>query len=297
MIRNFEEMAGKINRSGGSRLAVAASHDEHTLEAVFDAEKSLGITSVFVGDKEKTFAIARNLGMEISEDRFIDAASDEDAAAKAVALVRDGRADALMKGKLQTATLLRAVLNKENGIRSGGLLSHLAAIETGAYGKLLFMTDGGMNTHPDLAQKKLIVENSIRFMATVGYAEPKVAALAAVETVSDKMPETLDAKALQDMSERGEIPGCILEGPLSFDLAVSKESAMTKGISGRVAGQADLLLVPDIASGNIMSKALTYLGGAKMAGLILGAKVPIILVSRGASAEEKRLSIMMGLCG
>jgi phosphate butyryltransferase len=189
--------------------------------------------------------------------------------------------------------LLKAVVDKENGIRRGGLMSHVAVLESPNYHKLMFITDGGMVTGPNLEQKKAIMENCVKFVCQLGYEMPKAAALAAVEVINEKMPETVDAGELTRMNREGEIEGCIVEGPLSFDLAISEESARIKGFKSQIAGDVDIFLAPDMATGNIVAKSLIYLGNAKMAGCILGAKVPIILVSRGASAEEKMLSILL----
>ncbi|MCL2672315.1 MAG: phosphate acyltransferase [Clostridiales bacterium] len=293
MYPNFEALKARVLRGARRTIALAAAADPHSLEAVRDAEALLGVDYFLVGDAAKIAALAAQIGFDIKSERVIPASTDEEAAALAVALVREGRADVLMKGRLQTATLLKAVLHRETGIRGAGQLSHLCAMECAAYPKLLFQTDGGINPHPNLAQKRAILENALAFMHALGYKNPKVAVLAAVETVSDKMPETQDAAALA----AANIPGCILEGPLSFDLAISSGAAAIKGVESAVSGDADLLLVPNVATGNIMTKALLYLGGAKMAGCVLGAAAPIILVSRGASAEEKLYSIMMALAG
>ena len=198
-----------------------------------------------------------------------------------------------MKGKLQTATLLSAVVNKETGIRTGKLMSHLTLLEIPGYHKLLAVSDGGMVISPDLKNKKDILCNSVEALHSLGVDCPKTAVLCAVETVNSKMPETEDAKALKDASINGEFPNCSIEGPISFDLTVSKESADIKGYSSPVTGDADLIIVPSMATGNIMCKSLIYMANATMAGCILGAKVPIVLTSRGSSEKEKLLSIAL----
>jgi len=239
--------------------------------------------------------IAKEIQFDLDLDTIVHAGSDEEAAYLAIQLIRDGHAEVLMKGNLQTPTLLKAVLDKESGISGGGILSHLAVLDSPAYSRLMFVTDGGMNIAPDLSQKKAILENSVVFMRKMGYDCPNVAVLAASESVSEKMQETLDARDLVQMNKNAEITDCVVAGPLSFDLAISRESAEIKGAECAISGEADLFLMPNIATGNIMSKALIYLGGTKMAGCILGTKVPIVLVSRGASAEEKLLSILLTL--
>ena len=295
MFENFDAL--KRDALGGETktIAVASAADLHSLEAVRDAVNELNIKYKLVGDFDKIIEIAKQIGFDLDTEAIVPTNSEEESARTSIQLVRDGHAEVLMKGNMQTATLLKAVLDKENGISGGSILSHLAVLESPNYHKLLFMTDGGMNIYPDLAQKKSILENSVKFMNKMGYQTTKVAALAAVETVNEKMPETVDANALAAMNKNAEIENCIVEGPLSFDLAISRESAKIKGVGSKVSGDVDLLLVPNIATGNIMSKALMYLGGAKMAGCILGAKVPIVLVSRGASSEEKLLSILLTL--
>lgn len=295
MIKNFDELLSKKSKAADKVIAVAASSHLYTLKAVFDAEEEFGISYVLIGDSKKTLELCQSLGKRISDERIIHVDTDEEAALKAVALVKEKKADVLMKGNLQTATLLKAVLNKERGISSGGVMFHMAVIEAMGYDRLLFMSDGGMIPYPTLSQKRSIIENGAAFMRALGYTEPKIAVLSAVETVSEKMPETIEAKELTRLNEEGIIKGCIVEGPLSMDLAVSPESAETKGIKSRIGSKADFLIMPNISAGNIMSKALTFLGGAKMAGCILGAQVPIVLVSRGASEEEKRLSLLLCL--
>jgi len=295
LFENFEALKRSTLGKAAKTIVVAAAADLSSLEAINEAVKELNVKYKLVGDSKKIMEIAGQIGFDIDESAIIHTNSEEDAARASIQLIRDGEAEVLMKGNLQTATLLKAVLNKENGISSGGVLSHLAVLESPAYSRLMFITDGGMNIAPDLTQKKAILENSVQFMRLMGYDCPNVAVLAAAESVSEKMPETIDAAELVNMRKNAEIVGCVVEGPLSFDLAINKESAVIKGFESKVSGEVDLFLVPNIATGNIMSKALIYLGGAKMAGCILGAKVPIVLVSRGASVEEKLLSILLTL--
>lgn len=296
MYQDFLSLRNKFTASEQKTIVVAAAHDEHTLEAVFLAEKTIPMQSILVGDRKRIIDIAKRLGINgFDEELIINADDNDDCARKAVALVRDGSAQVLMKGIMETSTLLKAVLNKQTGIRESATMSHLALLETPGYHKLVAITDGGMIPHPTLEQKVDIVRNAVNFYVKMGFPRPKIAALAAAETVSEKIPESMDAAALKAMCDRGELGDCLLEGPVSFDIAVSSEAAEIKGYAGKISGDADILLVPAIATGNILAKGLLYWGGAKMAGCILGAKVPIILVSRGASAEEKLLSIMLCL--
>ena len=294
MLKNFDELKSKVLQIKEKKvIALACAADGASLEALRDAERELGVNYLLIGDADAILEAARKVNFDIAREKIVQADNEANVAEIAVNLVREGRADILMKGKMQTSSLLKAVVDKEKGIRTGGLMSHMAVLECPAYPKLMYITDGGMVTQPDLEQKRAILQNSVDFLRQMGYDAPKAAILAAVEAVNPKMQETVDADALAQANRTGEIADCIVEGPLSFDLAISAESAKTKGVQSRVAGDADIFLLPDIAAGNIMSKALIYLAGAKMAGCILGAKAPIIVVSRGAGAEEKMLSILL----
>lgn len=294
VIKNFDELIKKVQSfEGKKKVAVAAAHDEHALEAVFHAVENNIIEPVLIGDKGKIKAIAAKLGKAVSDDSIIEAADDNEAAAKAVELARNGQVDFIMKGKLQTADLLRAVVDKEKGLRTGKVMSHVSIQEVPTYHKLIITTDGGMMMYPDLEQKKKIIENAVGVLHSLGYENPKVGVLAAVETVNPKMPESVDGGKLKEMNQNGEITGCIVEGPISYDLAMNKESAEIKGYSSPVAGDPDILIVPNITAGNILGKCLVYSAGAKMAGFIVGAKVPIVLTSRGSSSEEKYLSLVI----
>ncbi|HSN59172.1 MAG TPA: bifunctional enoyl-CoA hydratase/phosphate acetyltransferase [Clostridiaceae bacterium] len=294
VINNFDELIKKVQSfEGKKKVAVAAAHDEHALEAVFHAVENNIVEPVFIGNKEKIKEIAAKLGKTVSDDSIIDTADDIEAAAKAVELARNGQVDFIMKGKLQTADLLRAVVDKEKGLRTGKVMSHVSIQEVPSYHKLLITTDGGMMMYPDLEQKKKIIENAVEVLHSLGYENPKVGVLAAVETVNPKMPESVDAGKLKEMNQNGEITGCIVEGPISYDIAMNKESGEIKGFVSPVAGDPDILIVPNITAGNILGKCLVYSAGAKMAGFIVGAKVPIVLTSRGSSSEEKYLSLVI----
>jgi len=290
--KSFSELISKTT-AAPKTLVVAAAHDEHTLEAVFAASEKLGTRYILVGNREKINAIASELGALPEQSTIIDSADDIDSAKKAVAFIREKSADALMKGILETKTLLKEVLDRETGIRGTGTLSHLAVLEVPIYEKLICVTDGGMIPNPTLAQKVDIAINAAAFYRQMGCKTPKIAALCATESVSPKIPETVEAAELQEMCRKGELGDCLLEGPISFDLAIDKESAKIKGFKSQISGETDILLVPNITVGNVVAKALMYWAGAKMAGCILGAKTPIVLASRGATAEEKLLSIMI----
>jgi len=293
MFKNFNDLNKKTNNIPKT-LVVAAAHDIHTLRAVNAASKELKMQYILVGRQNDIQTLSEKAGIPISGE-IIDEPDEASCARRAVSLIRNGSGNALMKGLIETGTLLKEVLDTKNGIKGSGTLSHLAVLETPAYHKLIGITDGGMIPAPTFEQKVEIVKNTAGFYNKMGYKKPKIAALCASEAVSPKIPETIDAAELQAKSERGELGRCLLEGPLSFDLAINKKSAETKGITSQISGEADILLVPGITTGNVLAKGLIYWAGAKMAGCILGAKTPIILTSRGAGTEEKILSIKLCL--
>ena len=291
VISGFQELKTQLREAVPQRAVVAAAHEEHTLEAVFQAQRDGLIRPILVGDGEKIRAIARALGREVPEEDLVEAGDDAACARQAVELIRQGRGKLLIKGMLQTGTLLKAVVQPDTGIRASELLSHVAILDVPAYHKLLFLTDGGMVVAPDRNQKREILRNVLSLCRFLGYEKPKVAVLCAVETVSPRMPETGDAAALKAEGERGDFGPCLIEGPISFDLATDREAAEVKGYHSPVAGDADILLVPAIAAGNLLGKALYGMAGGDMAGVVLGASVPITVNSRGAAPEEKYDSI------
>lgn len=276
-------------------LVVAGAHDEGTLEAVFAFAGEFGAGFILVGDREKIMSISSKTGHEPKAGEVVDAGDAENCAEIAVGLIKEGAGNALMKGMIDTGSLLKRVLDKNTGIRGSGTLSHFAFLEVPEYHKLIGITDGGMIPDPTLEQKAQIAVNTVDYLKKIGYDLPKIAALCASETVNEKIRETVEAALLQEMCEAGEFGECILEGPLSFDIAVSRESADVKNFSSKISGDVDVLLMPNITTGNVLAKGLIYWAGAKMAGCILGAKIPIVLASRGASVEEKVLSIMMSM--
>lgn len=293
-LKNFEEMiAGIQGRGKLAVVVVAAAHDEHTLEAVFMAREHKIIEPVLVGDRIKIKEILDKLNISFDEANIIHAENDAEAAEKSVKLVNEGKGDFIMKGKLQTSDLLKAVVNKEWGLRTGKVMSHVAILQVPSYHKLIAITDGGMMLYPTAEEKKEIIENAVDVFLAMGYEKPKVAVLAAVETVNPKMQETVDADLLKKMNLSGEIKNCIVEGPISYDLTMNKESAEIKGFKSEVTGEADILIAPNITTGNILSKALIESAGGKMAGMIVGARVPVVLTSRGATSEEKYLSLVL----
>ena len=275
------------------RMAVAAAGDEHTLEAVLHARKEGIVDPVLVGDKAIIDKVLAELGETVAEENIYDYADVKEAAEFAVKLVKEGKADFLMKGKLDTGVILKAVVNKENGLGQGRTMSHFTMFEVPTYHKILVPVDGGMVTYPTLEQKKDIINNTVETLISMGYDCPKVGVLACVEKLNPKMPETVEGNELKEMNKRGEIKNCIVEGPISYDCAVSKEIADFKGFNSPVAGDVDVLVAPNIHAGNIMGKMLACTCKARMAGFIVGAKCPIVLTSRGSSAEEKYLSIVV----
>lgn len=294
VFKTFDELiASQKGRPNMARMAVAAAGDEHTIEAVLKARKEGIAQPVLVGDKALIDAALEHFGETVPAEDIYDVPDLAESARFAVSLVREGKADFLMKGKLDTSILLKAVVNKENGLGTGRVMSHFTAFEVPSYHKLIVPVDGGMVTYPTLEQKKDIINNTVGALKKMGYDMPKVGVLACVEKLNPKMPETVEGDALKQMNQKGEIPDCIVEGPISYDCAMSKEIADFKGFSSPCAGDCDVLLAPNIHAGNIMGKMLTVTCGAKMAGFIVGAKCPIVMTSRGSTPEEKFLSIVL----
>lgn len=276
-------------------LSVAAAHDEEVLLAVKDACEMDIIKAILIGEEDKIRKIASEINFNLDNVEVIDESDLKLCAEKAVKLVSSGKADYVMKGLLDTSIILKEVLNKEYGLRTDSLLSHVMIYEVPSYHKLLILTDGGMNIDPDVSQKKKIADNAIKAAKSLGIENVKVACLAAKEKVNPKMQATLDADELKSMCKDGMFGnGVVVEGPIAFDLAVSKEACKIKGYESEVGGDADILLVPTIETGNGIGKALTYMANAKSAGIIMGAKAPIVLVSRADTHESKLYSIAYG---
>lgn len=294
---SFETLDFLLERSMTGKtmvLAVAAPHGEDILGAVAEAKDKGVISPILIGDRKRMEKIASGLSIDLSSFDIEEEPDDAKASELAVRAVSSGRADLLMKGNVKTATLLKAVLNKEWGLRSGALLSHVFLFQIPKMNRVYGMTDGGMSMYPDLKTKQGIIENAVTCFHKLGVKCPKVAVLAAVEVVNPDMPCTVDAAALTQMNRRGQIKGCIVDGPLALDNAVSEESARHKGIVSEVAGHADILVVPDIEAGNLLGKAMMYMSGGRGAGVIVGARKPIVLTSRFDNAETKLLSIALG---
>ena len=267
--------------------AVAYPCDETSLAGAIDAAKEGLIFPILVGPAAKIAEVAREHGIDLGAAKVVDAPDTRAAAAKAVALVRSGEAELVMKGSLHSDEILGAVVARETGLRTGRRLSHVFLLDVPAYHKALIVTDGAINIAPSLEDKVDICQNAIDLARSFGVERPKVAILAAVETVNSKMPATLDAAALCKMAERGQIKGGLVDGPLAFDNAISREAAKIKGIRSEVAGDPDILLAPDLEAGNMVAKQLSFLANADSAGLVLGAKVPVILTSRADSLRSR----------
>ena len=295
MLRSFKELLNRARRYGRVTVSVAAAQDRDALAAVKAAVEEGLINAILVGDIAAIRPMLSDIGLP-AETSLVHAPDVRQAALAATSLVRAGKAQVLMKGLVNSGDFLRAVLNEEVGLRTGRLLSHLSAYEIPGGEKIVFHTDGGINIAPTLAEKKDILVNALMALAALGIERPNVAVLAANEVVSAKMPVTLDAKALADMGRRGELPLCVIEGPVSMDVALSAEAAAHKSIPSSVAGKVDLFVVPSIEAGNLLSKALIFYAGFKNAGVVLGATHPVVMVSRADSAEAKLHSIALACC-
>jgi phosphate acetyltransferase len=273
-------------------VAAAVAHpcDQSSLTAAVDAAEAGLILPVLVGPEAKIRGVAEQFGLDISRYRLVDAPHSHAAAATAVEIVRAGRAETLMKGSLHTDELMAEVVRKDTGLRTERRISHVFIMDVPTYPKPLGVTDAAINIFPDLETKADIVRNAVDMAHALGVELPKVAILSAVETVTPKIPSTIDAAALCKMAERGQITGALLDGPLAFDNAISKEAAAIKGIRSEVAGDADILLVPDLEAGNMLAKQLSFLANADAAGIVLGARVPIILTSRADSVRARMAS-------
>lgn len=295
----LESLIDKATQSNRKTVAVAAAEDVEVIEAVLDALERDLADFLLIGDKEKINTILNlkkydwKTGKHV---RIIQAASQAEAAELAVKAIFNQEAEVVMKGNLPTNIILKAVLNKEYGLRTGNVLSHTAVFEVQGYDRFILVTDAAMNIAPDLEQKVQIIKNAVSIANSIGIKNPKVAPIAAVEVVNPAMQATLDAAALTMMNKRGQLSGCIIDGPLALDNAVSSLAAEHKGIQSDVAGQADILLVPAIETGNVLYKSLIYFAGAKVGAVIAGAKAPIVLTSRADSAESKLYSLALALC-
>ncbi|MBA1336343.1 MAG: Branched-chain phosphotransacylase [Firmicutes bacterium] len=295
MIKNFDDIIRFAAERGPKTLVVAVAQDSEVLAAV-KAASDLGIArAVLVGDGDEIRRIAGEENIDISDYEIIDEKDKAAACARAAELVGSGKADMLVKGLVDTSIVLKAVLDERTGLRTGNVLSHVAVSEVKGYDRLFVISDAGMNIAPDLQQKAQIIENAVQVAKALDVDQPKVGIVCAVEKVNPKMPATLDAQELVRMNEEGKIKDCIVGGPFALDNAVSVEAAEHKGIKHPVAGRADVLIVPDIEAGNILYKALTFFARARSSGIVVGAKVPVVVTSRADSHEAKLNSIALGV--
>lgn len=291
-MKNFKQLLDFVKDKPVRTIAVGAADDHTVLEAALMAKERQIARTILVGRKEGILEKAAKIDLELDEQDVIDEPDVVMAAVRAVELAATGQADIVMKGHIHTDDFLRAVLQKENGLRAGVLMSHVFIIEVPEFDRLLFITDGAMNIAPNLEQKAEIILNAVHLANMLGVMKPKVAVLAAVELVNPNMPATLDATVLAKMSERDQFrPLVTIDGPFALDNAISEMAAKHKGIGGPVAGVADVLMVPDIEAGNMLAKSLVYFGHYRLAGVVVGAKTPVVLTSRADSAESKMLSM------
>lgn len=295
MIKNFEELMNLAKDRGPKRVAVACAHDRDVLLSIKLAMEEEIIIPILVGDEEKIEEIAHEINFNLDGIRLVNEPDKALASRRAIEFIRLGQAEILMKGLVDTSIIMKEVLSKEMGLRTDKLISHVAIFDIASYHKVFMVTDAAMNIAPSLAEKKDIIDNSLELARALDIDKPKVAVLAAVEKVSPKMEATVHAQELVEMHKEGLITNCIIDGPFALDNAISKESAKVKGIDSPVAGDADILLAPDIEAGNVLYKSLSFLGGAKSAGIILGAKAPIVLTSRADNEEAKLNSIALAV--
>jgi phosphate butyryltransferase len=291
MLKNLAELIKDAQSKESRKMAVAAAHDEPVLVAVNNAMKEGLIIPILVGIEEEIRKMAAKIKFDLSTVQIINEEDETQACKTCIKLIRDGEADILMKGLVSTSKLLKPVLDKEKGLRKGAVLSHIAFADIPSYHKILAITDAGMNPSPDFNQKVEIVKNAVEAFHRLGVKNPKVAVVAAVETVNPKMECTVHAAMLTMMNKRKQINGCIIEGPFGFDNAINKEACEHKKIETEVGGDADIILCPDIEAGNILYKSINFLAGATTGAVIMGAKVPIVLTSRADTDKSKFMSI------
>jgi phosphate butyryltransferase len=294
-IRTFARLLEAAKAKGPKTVAVAAGHQTEVMLAGLDAEVEGLAEVILVGDGERIKQSADEESFDISRMEVIHAPHPREAAWQVMKLVSDGKADIAMKGKVETSDFLRAALSKDLSLRTGRLFTHVAAFEIPEFDRLIFISDAGVIVAPDLEQKVQIVQNAINVAHALDISVPRVAVLAATEVVNPKIPTTLDAANLSKMADRGQIKGGLVDGPLALDNAISPESARIKGIKSQVAGYADILIAPDIEAGNVLAKAITYFAQGKMAGVVVGARCPLILPSRSDTREAKLISLALGV--
>ena len=280
VLTQLQDILEKASETIPAKISVAVAEDKNVLEAIKAATNNNIIAPILVGDKEKINRLLAEIDFHVKDEDIIHATNKQIAVEMATELVAERKAAILMKGLVSSGSLLKAVLKDEYKLKKGGLLSHLAIFESPHYHKLLGLTDAAMNISPNLQDKVHLLNNAVEIFRKLGVDEPKVAVLCAIETVNENMDATIHASLLSTMNKRGQIKNCLVDGPLALDNAISREAALHKNITGEVAGDSDILLAPDINSGNILYKSLNFLGGSSSAAVIIGAKVPIVLTSR-----------------
>ncbi len=297
MLKNFAEIREHALKIGRKRVAIPMAEDATSLRTALYAQKSGLAEAVLIGREEKIKETLTIIEQSTEDFEIINCRNPEEAAQKAVSLARSSEIDVILKGYMHTHVLLKAVLDAKNGLRTGKLLSDVFLAEDPAvnYERIVGMSDGGINILPNLEQKKQIIENAVKVFHLLGNPKPKVALLAAVEVVNEAMPATVEAAELAEMNKNGEIIGCVVDGPLALDLAVSKEAVKKKKVKSEVAGEADILIVPNIEAGNILGKSFTYYARAKVGHVVVGAKIPILIPSRNESEEDKINSIALSV--
>lgn len=295
MIQKLVELESLIDDKPKGRIAIAAAHDDNVLSSIKEVHEKEYVEPILIGDKEKILRIADEIGFDISKTTIIKETDDSRSARLAVDMINSNEADILMKGFLHTSELLKAVLEKEHGLRTGNVISHVSAFEVESYGKLLMVTDAGINIYPDLKQKAEIIQNAVNVGLKLGIELPKVAVLSAVEVVNPSIESTIHAAALSKMAQRGQLVNCRVDGPLAMDNAINLDAALHKHIVSEVAGDADILVAPNIESANILVKSLSFLYKCQSCSILAGAKVPIVVTSRADDSITKYYSILLAL--
>ncbi|MBP2652814.1 MAG: phosphate butyryltransferase [Firmicutes bacterium] len=292
-IKDFDVLKEKLKTGTKKRVVLVGAEDSHSLEAVMLAQKDNLAQAVLVGKKTVVVSYLNELGYSSADATIVDSPELDESIKYAAKLINAGEADFIMKGKIETSSLMRGILQKENNLRTERIMSHLAFMDVPTYHKVFAITDVALNPYPNLDQKRQMIENAVITLNKMGITQPKIAVMSSAEEVNPKVPESVDADELKKMQLSGIIKDCIVEGPISYDLAISKEAADLKGYLSPVAGDVDLMVVPNITAGNLLAKGLVYSGGARTAGFVVGAKVPILLLSRSASTDDKYMGIVL----
>ena len=295
LFRNFNELLEGARARGPITIAVAAAHDPDVIEALQRARELNLAQGILVGDGSKIRALARESNFELSDDQIINELDEAAAVRNAIALVREGRAGLLMKGRISTASLIRAVLDKDAGLRTGRLLSQVIVFQAPGFDRLMILTDAAINIAPTLPQKAELCRNAIQVARAIGIEKPNIAALCALEFVNPEMPATVDAAALCAMNRRGQLPGCYIEGPVALDVPMSRFAAERKNIGSPIVENTDIFLLPGIEAANIFYRAVVYFAKAESGGIVLGARAPLVLLSRAETPETKVRSIAIGI--